>query len=653
MGNVGNGVGSSTRRRLWLVVALTVVFTVLGLQTIPPAETPTEIWVTLASTFIWTSLVWDGRSRPGRDVGLHVLAQWVIFVGCALAFGWDPLDALWMGTTNILGGLLMLVLLARLHRGADWAPTTAVANVMLLLSAALASTTVALLGGYPSLEIGQIDRLTLWWIIRGTVYAYVGGVTFLGFFYGDRRSASPAPLWAVASLVPMGIACVWVIYSDPELPLTWFLLLPALVAGSILSPRGAATYSLFIALVSALATLHPINQFGYEGFLPGSVIIDLLITTSTFITIHLSILRLQRVTATGELERQRRSAEDQAQLLGTVFETMTDGLVVLEDGKRVVMHNDAARHLVGKRIPIGEEVDWVDYLGLRRLDGEPITRADTPGGDGAYQRQMTVQNEGAERVLELGAWPLEGAGNRVVVLFSDITAERERLSELTGFAGVVAHDLRGPLSSLHGWLELAADSLDGPDPSRAGDLLSRAQLSSVRMRQVIEDWLAYTVQRDGLLTKSEVPLRTVVEEIVASYGATDGVAAPEFVVTTSNVVEADRVLTKQLLANLIGNAVKYTPEGKRAQVTVRSAPDLEPGFVRIEVSDRGIGLPPGEEEKIFEEFHRAAAHTRAYSGTGLGLSLCRRIVNRHGGSISARNNPGPGATISFTLPAAS
>ena len=74
--------------------------------------------------------------------------------------------------------------------------------------------------------------------------------------------------------------------------------------------------------------------------------------------------------------------------------------------------------------------------------------------------------------------------------------------------------------------------------------------------------------------------------------------------------------------------------------------------MRIEVSDRGIGLPSGEEDRIFEEFHRAAAHADAYSGTGLGLSLCRRIVNRHGGSITARNNPGAGATFSFTLPAA-
>ena len=653
MGIVGITVGTTTRWRLLLVVALTVAFTVFGLQAIPPPDRPTEMWATLASTFIWTSLVWDGRSRPGREMWLHLLAQWLIFVGIGLMFGWAPLDVLWMGATNIAGGLLMLVLFVRFHHGSGWAPTTAAFNFILLGTATVASSVVALVGGFPHLEMGQFDRLTLWWVIRGMVYAYVGGVTFLGFFHGDRETAAPAPRWAVVSLIPLGIACLYVTYHDPRLPLTWFLLLPALVAGSILSPRGAAFYSLFIALTSAFATLHPINQFGYDGFLPGSVIIDLLITASTFITIHLSILRLQRVTAAEELDHQRRTAQEQATLLGTVFESMSDGLIILNPDSRVVLHNAAARKLVGKRIPVGEKIEWIDYLGLERLDGVPITPADLPGGRNPdFQRQLVVRNEGADRVLELGAWPLAGTEDRMVVLFSDVTAERERLSELTGFAGVVAHDLRGPLTSLHGWLELAEDSLDGNDTAKAREFLARAQLSSVRMRQVIEDWLAYTVQRDGHLTRIHLSLGTLVGEIVASYGGVDSGTAPEFRVTADHGVNADRVLVKQLLANLIGNAVKYTRPGMRPCVEIRSFVDAERGFVRIEVSDRGIGLPPGEEEQIFEEFHRAAAHADAYSGTGLGLSLCRRIVNRHGGSISARNNLDHGTTVSFTLPAA-
>ncbi len=257
-----------------------------------------------------------------------------------------------------------------------------------------------------------------------------------------------------------------------------------------------------------------------------------------------------------------------------------------------------------------------------------------------------------ERLLDVTSWPLGARGDRTVVLFSDVTTQHERLSELTSFAGVVAHDLRSPLSSLHGWLEMATETLAGPDPSRVGEFVERAQVSSLRMQRVIEDWLTYTVQRDGLLTRSDVPLTGLVEEIVASYGSSDAGRTPSFVVNADHTVDADPVLTTQLLANLIGNAVKYSAEGDRPRVEIRSFLDTEDGFVRVEVTDDGIGLPPGEEERVFEEFHRASAHRDAYSGTGLGLSLCRRIVTRHGGSIHARNNPSRGTTFSFTLPAA-
>ncbi|HEX6151445.1 HAMP domain-containing sensor histidine kinase [Nocardioides sp.] len=657
---MGNAEGTSiAARRLVLVVVLTLALTPLALADVPRPNTPTEMWPSLAAAFVWLATVWDGKSRPSFDVVWHVAAQVLLFVGVALLFGWEPLDAAWMGFVNVGGAVLMLVLYSWFQRGRGWAPTDAASNLALLATALSATTVVALLGGMPYLEVGELDRLTLWWIIRGTVYAYVGGVTFLCVFYADGPFVGDrAPRWALALLVPIGVGCIWVTYLDPELPLTWFLLLPALVAGSILTPRGAAVYALFIALIGALATLHPINQFGYDGVIPGSIVIDVLITASTFITIHLAVLQDQRMDAIRQLEAQRAAAEgervaaeEEAALLERVYQTMTDGLIVMEQGRRVVFHNDAARRLVGKRIPIGEDLDWVGYLGLRLLSGEPATDADLPGPENPAVRQLHVQNEGADRILEIGAWPMGDTG-KFMVLFSDVTAERERLGELTGFAGVVAHDLRSPLTSLSGWLELIADSLEDDDPASARQFNRRAQVSSARMGQVIDDWLAYTVQRDGMLTKSRVRLDALLEEIMAPYGAAGADYAPSFEVEAEHVVEADRVLTKQLLANLIGNAVKYTPDGQRPHVSIRSVPDPEHGFVRVEVSDAGVGLPPGEEERVFEEFHRAEAHALAFAGTGLGLSLCRRIVNRHGGSIWARNNPDRGATFTFTLPAA-
>jgi signal transduction histidine kinase len=460
------------------------------------------------------------------------------------------------------------------------------------------------------------------------------------------------PRVVVIALFPLGAACLWITYLDPELPLTWFLLVPAVVAGTVLTVRGAALYALYVALGGALATLHPINQFDYRGVLPGSVVIDLLLTASTFITLQLAIIRDQRAAAMAELEQARASAHDQAVLLRTVFETMSDGLVVLDD-HGVVLHNAAARQLVGRPIPAGEPMDWVDHFGLTDADGTDLTTEKlVPGPDGTWAGQLQVRVDGRPRVLQVRSWPLTGSEVRTIVLFSDVTAEHDRLSELTGFAGVVAHDLRSPLASLHGWLELAVDALESPRPQSARGLLERAQLNSHRMLQVIEDWLAYTVNRDGLLTRTQVGLDSVLREVAATYVSQDPATAPIFELDAGHTVDADRALTRQLLANLVGNAVKYTRDGERPHVRVHSYPDEERGFVRIDVSDRGIGLPRGQEERVFEEFHRAPEHSGSFSGTGLGLALCRRIVSRHGGSIHARNNDEGGATFSFTLPTA-
>jgi signal transduction histidine kinase len=543
----------------------------------------------------------------------------------------------------------MSVVVARVKESPTWQITEQRDNVRLFVVAFVCGVLVALLGGYPNLDIGQFDRLTAWWIIRDLVYTYIAGSTFLLLFYAERRHPTdPTPAWAVPVLVPAGAVCLWLTYLDPNLPVSWALLLPAITAGSVLAPRGAAIYSITVAVGAAVATLFPVNQFGYEGTLPGSVIIDLLLTACTFVTVHLALLRAQRVAVTAQLDEQRRSAEGQASLLSRVFESMTDGLVVFDQRLRVRMHNTAALRLIGRPIPIGEKVDWVEYLRLRRLDGTPLDLRTLAADDSHLRLELLLGDQ--DKVMQFGVWWL--ADEQRVVLFSDVTAEHERLNELIGFAGVVAHDLRSPLTTLQGWLELLEDALEHGRPDRAIDLAARARVSSTRMAQVIEDWLAYAVQREGTLGSERVPLAALIDQILLEYAGGEAPLDPEFVIACEHDVQGDPVLVKQLLDNLIGNAIKYAVPGERPWIHVRSSAAEKPGFVQVQVSDRGIGLPPGEENRVFEEFHRAAAHAATVNGTGLGLSLCRRIVNRHGGQIEAANNPEGGATFTFTLPAA-
>jgi hypothetical protein len=107
-------------------------------------------------------------------------------------------------------------------------------------------------------------------------------------------------------------------------------------------------------------------------------------------------------------------------------------------------------------------------------------------------------------------------------------------------------------------------------------------------------------------------------------------------------------MLRHVLDNLIGNAVKYVRPAAPARVGITATP-AGPGWTRIEVADRGIGIPDAEKPAVFERFHRAHA-AAGYAGTGLGLAICKRIVERHGGEIGVDDNPGGGTRFHFTLP---
>jgi signal transduction histidine kinase len=171
------------------------------------------------------------------------------------------------------------------------------------------------------------------------------------------------------------------------------------------------------------------------------------------------------------------------------------------------------------------------------------------------------------------------------------------------------------------------------------------------MHSLINGLLAYTTARDASLSPTAVDLDEVVRDVAtARLDLAQSTAAPmpRFDIGDLPTVDADPILTRQLLENIIGNAIKYTAAGVVPHVTVRSESTGE-GLARIAVEDNGIGIPAGQHEAIFQNFHRAHAGA-GYDGTVLGLAICKRIVERHGGTIIAAGNPDGGSRMTFTLP---
>jgi signal transduction histidine kinase len=173
------------------------------------------------------------------------------------------------------------------------------------------------------------------------------------------------------------------------------------------------------------------------------------------------------------------------------------------------------------------------------------------------------------------------------------------------------------------------------------------------MGTLIDNLLTYAKARDARLRAAPTDLRSLVDDVIASHAdrpLSAGMAPPQIYVGPLPTVHADPVLLRHLINNLIGNAMKYTRPGQPARVEI-TAHTNGPDWIRIDVADRGIGIPAGQHTAVFESFHRANP-AAGYTGTGLGLAICRRIVERHGGTITATDNPGGGTRFQVTLPSA-
>jgi signal transduction histidine kinase len=227
---------------------------------------------------------------------------------------------------------------------------------------------------------------------------------------------------------------------------------------------------------------------------------------------------------------------------------------------------------------------------------------------------------------------------------------RRREEELVGFAGVVAHDLRSPLSNVVGYADMIRLVDDGDLSGKQRGYLAKVQTSATRMQALIDDLLAFATADNTTLRVGAVDLNDLVDNIVTERR----VSAPDARIECAPLpaVEGDESQIRQVLDNLIGNAIKYTPENQAAQVTISVSDTPErPECCRVEIADRGIGIPESQLAEVFNAFTRAEGSER-YPGTGLGLAIVQRIIERHHGEVGVTLNPGGGTRFWFTLPKA-
>lgn len=253
---------------------------------------------------------------------------------------------------------------------------------------------------------------------------------------------------------------------------------------------------------------------------------------------------------------------------------------------------------------------------------------------------------------------LEKSEHNVEALQVSNVALARANEELQHFAYVASHDLQEPLRSISGYVQLLARRYAGELDEKALGYIDKAHAASLRMQALIDDLLAYTRVSTQARSFEEVSTGRVLTEILANLAASIEESGAVVHYQHLPTIWGDRVQVSQLFQNLIGNALKFRG-GHAAEVWIDVVP--EPGGSQdstvagprrwlFSVRDNGIGIAPEFQSRLFKVFQRL--HTRQeYPGTGIGLAICKRIVERHGGRIWLTSEPGEGTTFFFTLPA--
>lgn len=277
----------------------------------------------------------------------------------------------------------------------------------------------------------------------------------------------------------------------------------------------------------------------------------------------------------------------------------------------------------------------VDYI-TKPIDGpELLARVDTHLALHALRRQLAMRN--AELQQE-------------IAIREETQAALERSNkELEQLAYVASHDMQEPLRMVASYLQLVAKRYQGRLDAEADEFIGYAVDGAKRMQTLINDLLAYS----RLGTKARPFEPTDCDALMATVRRNLQVAIEESGAHIEcgplPLVEGDPTQLLQLFQNLVGNAIKFRRKGEPVRVQVQARRGDE--HWHFSVQDDGIGIAPEYFERIFVLFQRLHGHG-AYPGTGIGLALCKRIVERHGGHIGVESSPGHGSTFWFTLPPA-
>jgi PAS domain S-box-containing protein len=373
----------------------------------------------------------------------------------------------------------------------------------------------------------------------------------------------------------------------------------------------------------------------------------------------------EREQAFQELQQVEASLENLSRRNQLILNSAGEGIYGVNLQGKITFANPAAARILG--YPIEELMGQSMYTLLRhsRVDGTPYLTFESPidatlraGTVQSKLEELFYRRDGSSFPVEYVSTPIQEQNYIIgaVVTFKDITDRRLVEQMKDEFVSVVSHELRTPLTSIRSTLGLLASGWLDNQPEKSRRMLEIASTNTNRLVRLLNDIL--DVER---IKFGKVPMdKTICHAAELMLQSVDGMRATAekagitlsvLPLTVDLWVDCDRII--QTFTNLLSNAIKFSPAGSTVSLTgvIRTQPALNQAEVLFQVKDAGIGIPEDKLELIFDRFQQVdASISRNQGGTGLGLTICREIVNQHRGKIWVESQLGKGSTFCFTLP---
>jgi PAS domain S-box-containing protein len=354
-----------------------------------------------------------------------------------------------------------------------------------------------------------------------------------------------------------------------------------------------------------------------------------------------------------------QQASDERQALSAIIDNSAEGVMILNAAGLVKVFNRALTHMTGwdASEALGHPANEV--LALHDRQAEPVPLPEPPAERAsaaearAYVEGDVVRRGGPPLTVGVTATPLyDGEGNLARVIYNvvDITRFRQAEELKSTFVSVVSHELKTPVALIKGYAETLRREDADWDRKTMHESLTVIAEEADHLTHLIDSLLeASRIQAGGLkLQPTDINLVRLADKVVDGFRTQTDLHTfeldfpPDF-----PPVWGDPERLREVLSNLVSNAVKYSPDGGTVWVGGR----VDGGGVTVYIADQGIGIPPEEQGRIFDRFHRieTGLHRRT-EGTGLGLYLVKSIVEAHGGRVWVESAPGRGSIFMFTLP---